>query len=390
MAEGPEEGPEEKGPKELREIKEKSVDIKKDALEIKKKSGDITEKYDVNKDDSKEIEEKSKNIIKSSEKINKISKKMEKKIKPELWPMGTWTKWAIAIYFVVLVVFISYFLLATWPVSGTEDDSGKVEYFFGRITLYMPMEARLILLVILAGALGSCIHLGTSFVFFLGKGELKQSFAGWYMLRPFIGASLAALFYFAFRGVLFTATPSDFNLYGVVAIAALAGMFAKQATEKLREVFDKIFMPVQDIEKEKKVGEAEKLDQIIKVFLAMLPKEKGKVEIAKLKGIQELISLMPIGDEMEGEVTIERWRTALKTLFEYLEAIEESEEIEIEKLRKILISLKPVIIWSKKFDEEKLREIIQEQRTRLTGATGKEEGKGSVPPERETEEGEEE
>jgi hypothetical protein len=39
------------------------------------------------------------------------------------------------------------------------------------------------------------------------------------------------------------------NAYGIAAISALAGMFSKQATDKLREIFDTLFRTQQPVER---------------------------------------------------------------------------------------------------------------------------------------------
>jgi hypothetical protein len=65
----------------------------------------------------------------------------------------------------------------------------------------------------------------------------------WYLLRVFVGSSLAVLFYFAIRGgFLGAATNSaEINPYGIAALAGLVGLFSKQGTDKLREIFDTAF-----------------------------------------------------------------------------------------------------------------------------------------------------
>ncbi len=108
----------------------------------------------------------------------------------------------------------------------------------------VPSETRYLLLAAFAGSLGSCIHLSTSFVNYAGNRELSRSWAWWYFLRPGVGAALAEIVYFALRAGLVTgssdSTTAAINPYGVASIAALSGMFAKQATEKLREVFENL------------------------------------------------------------------------------------------------------------------------------------------------------
>ena len=67
------------------------------------------------------------------------------------------------------------------------------------------LEVRLLLLVLLAGAIGSYIHASSSFVDYLGNRTLIGRWVWWYLLRPFIGMMLALLFYFVFRGGFITA-----------------------------------------------------------------------------------------------------------------------------------------------------------------------------------------
>jgi hypothetical protein len=55
--------------------------------------------------------------------------------------------------------------------------------------------------------------------------------------------ALALIVYFMLRGGLITGSSGAGNLspYGVAAIAGLAGMFSKQATDKLKEVCEFLF-----------------------------------------------------------------------------------------------------------------------------------------------------
>jgi hypothetical protein len=82
---------------------------------------------------------------------------------------------------------------------------------------------------------------------YIGNRTLKSSWAWWYSLGPFIGAGLAVVFYAAMRGGFMAiatgsnAKASELNPFGLVAVAALAGMFSKAATIKLGELFDTLF-----------------------------------------------------------------------------------------------------------------------------------------------------
>jgi hypothetical protein len=107
-------------------------------------------------------------------------------------------------------------------------------------------EVDLMLLVLLSGALGSFLHLAQSFSDFVGNRTLKSSWAWWYALRPFVGAALALVIYASIRGGLISVGAAGFdasglNPYGLMAGAALAGLFSKDATQKLGEVFKNLF-----------------------------------------------------------------------------------------------------------------------------------------------------
>ncbi|GAA2749657.1 MULTISPECIES: hypothetical protein [Kitasatospora] len=100
----------------------------------------------------------------------------------------------------------------------------------------------LLIVVVAASGLGSFVHAATSFASYAGKRSLVRSWVPWYLLRAGIGAALAVLVYFLLRGGLF-ANGTDGNAtnpYGFAGIAGLCGLFSKQATDKLREVFDTI------------------------------------------------------------------------------------------------------------------------------------------------------
>jgi len=127
-----------------------------------------------------------------------------------------------------------------------------------RLGDHINRELDLLLLVLLAGSLGSFLHTAQSYSEYVGNRSLKSSWAWWYSFRPFIGAGLALVFYAAVRGGFMAiatgsnAKASELNPFGVVSVAALVGMFSKAATMKLGEVFDTLFKS--DKAKESKDG----------------------------------------------------------------------------------------------------------------------------------------
>jgi hypothetical protein len=82
----------------------------------------------------------------------------------------------------------------------------------------------MMLFVVLVSALGSYIHATVSFSDFVGNRQLAASWMWWYLLRVFVGSSLAVIFYFAIRGGFFSgaSNSTDLNVYGIAALAGLA------------------------------------------------------------------------------------------------------------------------------------------------------------------------
>jgi hypothetical protein len=115
---------------------------------------------------------------------------------------------------------------------------------FGDFAWAITRETQLILLVLAAGALGSFIHALKSLADFIGNRTAQASWYWWYITRPFLGATLAFIFYAVLRGGFLTGTPADVkvvNPFGAIAVAALVGMFSDKATQKLAEVFETLF-----------------------------------------------------------------------------------------------------------------------------------------------------
>lgn len=164
---------------------------------------------------------------------------------------------------VCLALLLASLLIALWPQaypkfppSGPIGDPG-VQCLAG----WCPgPDARLLAMVMVAGGLGSFVHLAKSFGDFVGNERFMVSWIWWYVLKPFIGMILAVVLYLFIRGGFFTASTtgevSSVNLHVLIGIACLAGMVSKQATDKLAEVFDALFRtrPV--------VGDARRKDEL--------------------------------------------------------------------------------------------------------------------------------
>ena len=138
----------------------------------------------------------------------------------------------------------------TNPQNGVTVASGEViripiNLTFGKYGPCIPttFDERLLLLVIIAGMLGAFVHGATSLADYLGNDAFNRNWTWFYLLRPAIGMSLALVFYFAIRGGFLSTTggAKDINPYGIAALAGMVGMFSKQATDKLSEIFSTLF-----------------------------------------------------------------------------------------------------------------------------------------------------
>ena len=135
--------------------------------------------------------------------------------------------------------------LATIRNSTEAGDTIQTYLLVRRIdTVGASWDFRLLLLALWFGALGSLLHAGSSFVSFAGNRELFASWVPWYIVRPLLGAGLAAVFYVVMRagfGTAGGAAPVAISHYTVAAAAALVGLFTHRATLKLKDVFDALF-----------------------------------------------------------------------------------------------------------------------------------------------------
>jgi hypothetical protein len=147
--------------------------------------------------------------------------------------------WALIVYSMVLVGLIVWHAMVAFPqVVGTDS------------SVTPGWELHLLGLIASAGGIGGLLHLVTSLGNFVGTRQLLRSWLLFYYLRPWVGAGLGIVFYFVLRtGVLNPAGAANtqtFNVYGLLAMSALAGMFSRQAMDKLAEVFEVLFQKTKE------------------------------------------------------------------------------------------------------------------------------------------------
>jgi len=149
----------------------------------------------------------------------------------------------VGAYLAIFAVVLLFIAGQLWSVSYPKDGGPQTVKILWMNINQASQGLWLALLVIVTGALGSLIHAITSFTSYVGNRRFYRSWAWWYALRPLIGASLALIFYLVLRGGFLAAGENSgaVNHYGMAAIAGLVGMFSKQATDKLSELFDDLF-----------------------------------------------------------------------------------------------------------------------------------------------------
>ena len=117
-----------------------------------------------------------------------------------------------------------------------------------RLSDYVHLNSLLLLLIAAAGFAGNMIHIATSFTTWIGLNKFRRRWIPWYFIRPFTAAALAIGIYFVFRaGLLNMSSDADnINLYGVIALSILTGLYTDRATKKMGEVVDTLFRTKDD------------------------------------------------------------------------------------------------------------------------------------------------
>lgn len=181
-------------------------------------------------------------------------------------PAARWMVTLIAVYLVAAAVLLFTLLtaLVAEPPAG-----GSVTVDLWWRALVLGPNVRLLMLAAVSGALGSVIHAATSLADYIGNQRIVTSWLTWYAFRPVVGGALAVVLYLVMRaGLLSSADGTHLDAHGVAAVAALTGMFSKQATDKLDEIFRTMF---QTAEKTGDAQRSHKLDHAAPRIVALSP-----------------------------------------------------------------------------------------------------------------------
>jgi hypothetical protein len=155
----------------------------------------------------------------------------------------TWGIVVLLVWFVAVSAILVYGLDRLWPppssLAGGSTES-EVHFFGWKSSLND--DTRLFLLIVVGGGLGAMVSVLRSFTWYVGHGKLFARWVPFYLLRPFVGATLAIVFFLVIRGG-FAQQLAQNNSFGFVALAAVIGLFSEQASEKLKEIAETIFKP---------------------------------------------------------------------------------------------------------------------------------------------------
>ncbi|MCK9397805.1 MAG: IPT/TIG domain-containing protein [Methylobacter sp.] len=132
-------------------------------------------------------------------------------------------------------------LVATTPAHG----EGKVDVAVDAgttatlsegytYTCWSIVPTHLFIMVILAGALGGCLHGLRSLVWHVGDRNLQNSRRLKYFFLPLIGAAIGVIFFLAVSAGLYKVQGTE-NMI-LIGLSGLVGMFSDEAVEKLKKI----------------------------------------------------------------------------------------------------------------------------------------------------------
>jgi predicted acylesterase/phospholipase RssA/tetratricopeptide (TPR) repeat protein len=151
------------------------------------------------------------------------------------------------LYVTALVVLLSGLLVACWPHDA--DTIGLLGWRFAG-DLVVPREWRLMLIALLAGGIGSLLQAAAALVTQPGIRTLNTAWARWYLLRPLPGMVLGLLVYVLVRALFLSAgaDASAVSPVGVVVLAGLVGLVAREANTRLQNLLELVLSADQDEE----------------------------------------------------------------------------------------------------------------------------------------------
>jgi hypothetical protein len=141
----------------------------------------------------------------------------------------------VGFFMVVLAAVLAYLLLKVWPASEVRTAQ--------KVVWVNLTEDTALAIAMIGGALGSFVHIATSFASYVGNRRLAPSWIWWFLLRPPLGAALALIAYFIMRSgfLLDGALGVQVSPFGIAALGGVVGLASKQIVDKFRTVADETF-----------------------------------------------------------------------------------------------------------------------------------------------------
>ena len=151
----------------------------------------------------------------------------------------------MAVYLILLSILLVVAIIQFWPSSSASRGSidSVLRTSFLCWTFPLSNEGRLLLIVVLAGALGGQVRSLRSLAWYVGNKQLKGNWLLQYILTPFVGAILAIVSYFIIRGCFCPAnsTVQQTNIFGFAGLASLMGIASEPVALKLKQVANTLF-----------------------------------------------------------------------------------------------------------------------------------------------------
>jgi hypothetical protein len=148
-------------------------------------------------------------------------------------------------YLILISIILLVAIVQCWPSAvtprGPVNPVSQTKFLFWTISI--SNEACLILIVVLAGALGGQVRSLRSLAWYTGNKELKKSWLLQYILSPFVGSTLAIVTYFVIRGgfVSVGSTIQQSRVYLYAGIASIVGIASEPVALKLKQVAESLF-----------------------------------------------------------------------------------------------------------------------------------------------------
>ncbi len=162
-----------------------------------------------------------------------------------------WLPPLLWIFYSALAVGLGGLISQLWPLAVETSTSITLHLPFLPNSATLSREQGRLLVVLVAGALGTWPVAVGVFLYYAGNGRLSGRWVWWHFLTPFKGAIVALIFYTVVRANFLTvnapasaggdggagaADADKVNGFGVTAIAFLSGMFAPMILQRLESL----------------------------------------------------------------------------------------------------------------------------------------------------------